>query len=49
MLRAETPTDNPMIETLTGWIKEDLNIDFSLNITNVSYFNNNRRTYALGF
>ena len=28
MSRAGTPTDNPMIESLNGWIKEDMRIDF---------------------
>ena len=30
MSRAGTPTDNPIIEALNGWIKEELAIDFNL-------------------
>ena len=30
MSRAGTPTDNPVNESLNGWIKEELIIDFNL-------------------
>lgn len=30
MSRAGTPTDNPIIESLNGWIKERMKIDFNL-------------------
>ena len=30
MSRAGTPTDNPIIESLNGWIKEELYKDFKL-------------------
>lgn len=30
MSRDGTPTDNPMIESLKGWIKEEMRIDFDL-------------------
>ena len=30
MRRAGTPTDNPINESLNGWIKEELFIDFNL-------------------
>ena len=30
MSRARTPTDNPVNESLNGWIKEELIIDFDL-------------------
>ena len=30
MSRAGTPTDNPIIESLNGWIKEEMKIDFNL-------------------
>ena len=30
MSRAGTPTDNPIIESLNGWIKEEMRIDFDL-------------------
>lgn len=31
MSRAGKPTDNPVNESLNGWIKEELFIDFKLN------------------
>ena len=30
MSRSVTPTDNPIIESLNGWIKEEIKIDFNL-------------------
>ncbi len=30
MSRARTPTDNPIIESLNGWIKEELYKDFKI-------------------
>ena len=30
MSRVGTPTDNPIIESLNGWIKEEMKIDFGL-------------------
>lgn len=30
MSRAGTPTDNPVNESLNGWIKEELFLDFNL-------------------
>lgn len=58
MSRVGTPTDNPVIESLNGWIKDELMIDFGLNsATNlqalldeyVHYFNHERLAYALGY
>lgn len=58
MSRAGTPTDNPVNESLNGWIKEELLIDFDLkkcdNIPKlikeyVYYFNNIRPSYALKY
>ena len=58
MSRAGTPTDNPIIEALNGWIKEELYLVFWLSTTKnvpklldsyVSYFNNSCRAYALGY
>ena len=58
MSRAGTPTDNPIIEALNGWIKEELYIDFGLETTTdvpalldkyVHYFNYNRPAAALGY
>lgn len=58
MSRAKTPTDNPNIETLNGWRKDELYIDFDLFNTKdihkikseyVSYFNNERLAYSLKY
>lgn len=58
MSRAATPTDNPIIESLNGWIKEELAVDFGLDDAEdvpalldryVYYFNNERIAAALGF
>lgn len=61
MSRAGKPTDNPVNESLNGWIKEELYIDFKLDdcrdrdeireiITRyVSYYNKNRPCYAIGY
>lgn len=58
MSRAGTPTDNPIIESLNGWIKEEMRIDFNLKsvegipsfIENyVHYFNNERLSYKLNY
>ena len=51
MSRAGTPTDNPVNESLNGWIKEELILDFKLKESNdveqtikdyVHYYNNER-------
>ena len=58
MNRAGTPTDNPVNESLNGWIKEELFIDFDLrNSDDVSsliknyiyYYNNIRPAYSLNY
>jgi len=58
MSRAGTPTDNPIIEALNGWMKEELYLDFGLASTEnvpalleqyVYYFNNRRPAAALGY
>ena len=58
MLRRGTPTDNPIIEALNGWIKAELYLDFDLANAEdvpellqryVEYFNKHRRAYALGY
>jgi transposase InsO family protein len=58
MSRAGTPTDNPVNESLNGWIKEELFIDFNLKQSNnveqtikdyVYYFNNDRSAYSLKY
>ena len=58
MSRAGTPTDNPIIESLNGWIKEEMRIDFNLKSAEgipsfiekyVHYFNNERLSYKLNY
>jgi len=58
MSRAGTPTDNPIIESLNGWIKEELYKDFKLNQADniykviddyIYYFNNERLACTLGY
>ena len=58
MSREGTPTDNPIIEALNGWMKEELYLDFGLATTEnvfllldtyVYYFNNRRPAAALGY
>lgn len=58
MSRAGTPTDNPVIEALNGWIKEELFLDFDFRDANnpkavleayIQYFNYDRPAAALGY
>lgn len=58
MSRVGTPTDNPIIESINGWIKAELVTDFQYwksddiykTITDyVWYFNNERPAYALNY
>lgn len=58
MSRTGTPTDNPIIEALNGWMKEELYLDFDLKNTAslahtldrfVHYFNYHRLASALGY
>ena len=58
MSRAGTPTDNPVDESLNGWIKEELFLDFDLGHSNnveelikeyVNYYNNERPAYSLKY
>ena len=58
MSRVGTPTDNPIIESINGWIKEELKHDFDLKnvksfpefIENyVYYFNNERLSCKLNY
>ena len=58
MSRAGTPTDNPIIESINGWIKAELVTDYqywksddiySLIEEYVYYFNNYRPAYALNY
>lgn len=58
MSRVATPTDNPKIEALNGWMKNDLYIDYKLfqsnNVQNtvnlyIDYFNNERLASCLQY
>lgn len=58
MSRAGTPTDNPVNESLNGWIKEELFIDFDLKHSDdvpnliklyIEYYNNERPSYVLNY
>ena len=58
MSRAGTPTDNPVNESLNGWIKEELILYFKLKESNnvektindyVYYYNNQRPAYSLKY
>ena len=58
MSRGGTPTDNPIIEALNGWMKEELYLDFDLATAEnvpalldkyVRYFNTVRPAAALGY
>ena len=58
MSRGGTPTDNPIIEALNGWMKEELYLDFDLAHSHdvpalldayVDFFNIQRPAAALGY
>lgn len=58
MSRAGTPTDNPKIESINGWIKEEMYTDFKYykedNLFDfidkfIFYYNNERPAYALKY
>lgn len=58
MSRAGTPTDNGAMEAINGWTKEELFTDFKIESSDdilksiseyVSFFNNERPAYALGY
>ena len=58
MSRAGTPTDNPIIESLNGWMKAELVLDFGIaKVSNpkkaleqyVKYFNYDRFAAALDY
>ena len=58
MSRGGTPTDNPIIEALNGWIKEELILDYNLasaedvpSLLNeyVEYFNHKRPAATLNY
>lgn len=56
--RAGKPTDNPICESLNGWIKEELFLDFDLYSTDdvvqviddyIVFYNSKRPCYSLGY
>lgn len=58
MSRRATPTDNPIIESLNGWMKEEMLIDWNLSKAEnvhktvkqfIHYFNYERLAYALNY
>lgn len=58
MSRAGTPTDNPIIESVNGWIKEEMFIDFDINKYDnlfdfidmfIKYYNYERPAFALDY
>ena len=58
MSRAGKPTDNPVNESLNGWIKEELFLDFNLKESDdvsktieqyINFYNEMRPCYALGY
>ena len=58
MSRSGTPTDNPIIESLNGWIKNELYKDFKIYLaedinieinTYINYFNTQRLSYSLKY
>ena len=58
MSRAGTPTDNPVIEAINGWIKDEIRTDFKFDEANsvsrfldddIFYFNNLRPAAALQY
>lgn len=58
MSRPGTPTDNPVNESLNGWIKDELFIDFDLKNSKdvfktirdyIDFYNNERPSYALAY
>ena len=58
MSRAGTPTDNPVIESLNGWIKNELYKDFKIYLADdvtsaindyIKYYNTQRLAYSLKY
>ena len=58
MSRAATPTDNPVIEALNGWIKSELKYNLRINEYSdintaielyVNYFNHSRPAWRLDY
>lgn len=58
MSRAGTPTDNPIIESINGWIKDEIYTDFNIDTEDdfesfikrfVTYYNTERPSYKLDY
>lgn len=58
MSRVGTPTDNPVIESVNGWIKEEMRVDFKYWLYDdlqefldffIHYFNHNRPAFTLDY
>jgi transposase InsO family protein len=58
MSRAGTPTDNPKIESINGWIKDEIENDFNIDSYEtfdefinyyIYYYNNERLAYSLNY
>ena len=58
MSRIATPTDNPVLESINGWIKTELRIDFDMKNAKdihklirqyVKYYNQTRLAYSLQY
>jgi transposase InsO family protein len=58
MSRAGTPTDNPKMESINGWIKDEIENDFDIDSypsfdefirTYINYYNNERLAYSLNY
>ena len=58
MSRVGTPTDNPKMESINGWIKDEIDNDFDIDLYDsfdefikyyIYYYNNERLAYALDY
>ena len=58
MSRVGTPTDNPIIESINGWVKEEMKVDFEMDSYEyigdflsefVVYYNTQRPSYSLNY
>ena len=58
MSRAATPTDNPIIEAVNGWVKQEMILDFNMHQADdleafldafVHYYNQKRPAFALNY
>ena len=58
MSRAGTPTDNPKLESINGWIKDEIINDWNIDSYNsfdefinnyVYYYNNERLAFSLDY